>query len=211
MAIFAQLHFDGDLTDTAGNTWTASGGAAVSTAPKKAGTGSLYIPSGGQLYTPMNTALSLYNKSFEIVFSLCPTAAVSYGQVLRVENDAGTGYSYVISASADGATLNFLASSSGNDWDKLSLSLGSVTLNAWNTYKITRDRDTGVYSSYKNGSFVATVTVEGDFAAGAGSKLRIGAAYNGSYSFTGAYIDEITITDPEATITIRPQAMTGGM
>ena len=48
-------------------------------------------------------------------------------------------------------------------------------------------------------------------AAGTGSKLRIGAAYNSSYSFTGAYIDQITIADPEATIVIRPQSMTGGM
>ena len=37
------LHFDGNLTDESGKTWTAYGGAATSTAQKKFGTHALYL------------------------------------------------------------------------------------------------------------------------------------------------------------------------
>ena len=47
------LHFDGNLTDEAGNTWTATGGATISSAWSKFGGSSLYIPAGGALYIAM--------------------------------------------------------------------------------------------------------------------------------------------------------------
>lgn len=53
------LHLDSDLTDESGKTWTASGGAAISTAQSKFGAGSLHAPTGSKCQSESSTDFSI--------------------------------------------------------------------------------------------------------------------------------------------------------
>ena len=183
------LHFNGNITDESGKVWTAVNGAATSTAQSKFGGSSLYLNGSGEYLTCSDsTDFDFGAGDFTVDWWDYRLNAIN-GQCVLSRTSSGH-CPYVIGYT-DGSSILFYASSDGGSWDIASgLSCGSVILNEWTHYAVTRHN--GTFYTFQNGILIATKDSSTAIPAG-GATIYMG-TYEGGYFFNG-YIDEFRISN----------------
>ncbi len=184
------LHFDGNITDQKGKTWTAQGGAAPSAVQAKWGSGSLLCDGNGDyLSTPTNTDFNITGGDFTVEFWLylsdkdntdgntvvCVGNSSGYWQILVRSNNLNVN----IRNSADStfSTLNAPQTLVNNSWHHW----------AWT-------RASGVNRVFYDGTSLGlTGSLPSSFTQGSHAAY-IGANFNGGTSSTHGYIDDLRIT-----------------
>ena len=114
--------------------------------------GSGYFDGNGDyLTTTDNAAFQFAGGNFTIESWVYPTTA---SQMALNASGTSAGFTeYILS------TTNFLASTSGSNWDVSLTFTNALTANAWNHVALVRNGN--VYTAYKNGEVNGTVTVAG--------------------------------------------------
>ena len=180
------LHFDGNLTDESGKTWTAYGGAATSAAQKKFGSGALYLDSKGKyLSVSGGNDFDFANTDFSI-------DAWVYLTTTGVEHTLISKY---LSWATDNDFLFFITNS---NYPKIVFGSHSVTMTssialtsgAW--YHLAVTRNVNNWKLFVSGETVASATVSYAVTNNT-STARIGYSSSNDGQFLG-YIDEFRIS-----------------
>lgn len=189
------LHFNSELTDESGKTWTAAGHAAVSTAQQKFGAGSLYCDgTGDYIYTADHSDFNVGNGLFTI--SMWSRQSVSDTKCLFSKRANSSAYAYML-VFMFGGNYNFFASSNGSSWDLANgLSIGAISVNNWQYISISRDA-TNIYCAL-GGTITQTIATTASINVNS-SDFRIGAESDG-YSMNG-YVDEFIFKKGECLYT----------
>jgi hypothetical protein len=184
--LMSLLHFDGNLNDTNGRSWTAVNGATTSIAQSKFGNSSLYLNSSNQYLTTQNsTDFDFGNGDFTVDWWEYRTA--SSGAVFS--RDTGNVCSFVLGMVSGGKVAVYLSSARAS-WDiAAALSMGAVVTNAWTHYALVRKDNT--FYTFQSGLLINTLTSTASIAAGSGTPT-LGVYSNGSVYFPG-YIDEFRV------------------
>lgn len=195
-SVVSLLHFDGSngsttFTDQKGKSWSATGGAALSTARQKWGTASLLCDGAGDFIS------SASNSDFNITQSgdftvelwlnltdkdnsdgnaiLCVGAASGYWQLLIRSNV----FQINIRNSSGGAFSDLIAST-------------TLVNDTWEHFAWVRSGTT--YYLFRNGVQLSTTGSLPSTFTQATFPTYIGANYTGGASSTGGYIDDVRIT-----------------
>jgi hypothetical protein len=189
----ALLHFDGTngsttFTDVYPKTWTASNGAALSTAQAKFGPSSLLLASNAYISTPSIANLVMTTNDFTLEAQIYPTTLSGSEVIFGKQNSGGAqeGYTYF----ASGTGLQFFVGIGGT-YVGPSGAAGTLTLNTWQHIALVRQGST--FTSYINGVSVQTYSNAGTIG-DSGNPLAIGAAGSAGTSPFPGYIDEVKIS-----------------
>jgi hypothetical protein len=202
--VAALLHFDGVngstvITDNSKNNFaiTSSNGAVISTAQSKFGGSSIFFNgSNSYITTPSNVDFEFGSGDFTIEGWIYPTANVTNTYYTWISKTVGSGYGEFYFPQRNG-NLYIFFSYNGSSWGihgvNSGYTFGTLTINAWNNFAITRQGDT--IRSYLNGVAGSTFSLPTgqSLYATSGYGVGIGANNNGSEPVTG-YADEIRIT-----------------
>lgn len=177
----SSLDFNGSISDQGGITWTASGGATVSTTQKFEGTHSLYTPTGGFIKAT-NSNFATGAEDFSVEFYMYY---------------AGTGYSGVCSSLVTGSTNGFWIQPDfvgfGSNTTSTTISTsGYFVSNQWANYKLIRFNNVAYY--FVNGELKASGTVTTWSLAS--DSIAINSRYSNDAGYTGsqAYYDKFKFT-----------------
>lgn len=189
------LHFDGNFTDSSVNglTVTANGGAAISTAEKKFGSGSAYFTGSSSDYaTTPSTDGMVFGGDFTIE---AWTYWTGDGTESFVPIASCTGASDATGwlITSIGGAMHFLGSG-GSGWDVVAYATGvMIPQNQWSHIAVVRSGSS--VTLYIDGTAVASATSSIAIVAGDDFYLGHYPIYDGStpVSFTG-YIDGFRIT-----------------
>jgi hypothetical protein len=123
--------------------------------------GSAYNDGTGDYLTiATNANLTLGSSDFTIEFWYYPLAYSSGGELFSMASTGGTNRCYAMYTYNNDGTLGAYAGTGGTSWDIVSnLNMGKYVLNQWNHIAFTRSGST--FSSYLNGSRIATTTATG--------------------------------------------------
>lgn len=195
----ALLHFDGadgstTFTDQAGNIWTPSGGAQISTVQSKFGGSSGYFNgTNAAISAPAAAALNLAAGDWIIQFWFFPTALTSGNQsILDKDGVFGSSYpQYAIAINASGKLVGSIGTGNGTGNVQSISSPAAVGLNAWHFGAFQKAGNT--ISLWLDRTLQASAPVTGAMTDG-GKALLIGysAGQPASLRFNG-YIEELRI------------------
>lgn len=193
------LHGDGangstTITDNSPSpkTVTAFGSAQISTAQSKFGGASIaFDGSGDNLNASASTDFALGTSAFTVeLWAYRLTGAPSNATFLQLSN--GTDTLSPIFGFASGSSLQIYISSTGSSWDIASgQSLGTVQVNTWVHYALTRDGST--FRAFENGVVQSTWTSTASIYQAANA-VCVGLAQNSAIEFYKGYIDDLRIT-----------------
>lgn len=194
------LNFEGtngatSTTDASSNGYaiTFNGAAQISTAQKKFGSSSLYIPSAGDIRfsaEAMNVALT----DFTWEGWIYPTTASGDRHIFTGRVGGGVGNVLFRVFNGVLGVLIDLAPSSG--WNIIQQSAGSPTVNAWN--HVALDRYGSALSVYLNGTRTMNTTISGSISDSTTGGC-IGSDNSGDYSPSWVgYMDSIRFTNGES-------------
>lgn len=186
------MHFSGSngstvFRDNSQNNFplTSSNGAAISTAQSKFGGQSGYFDgTDDSVSVPNNSALDFGSGDFTIEYWEYRTSSDNNRTTLTRQNMS---YAPYFVGYAWNNTLAFYTGN-GSNYLVTGLSMGTIVLNQWRHYAVTRQGNT--WRTFENGTQIATTTNSSTVSAGTNSML-IGLGV-GTY-FQG-YIDELRIT-----------------
>jgi hypothetical protein len=187
------LHFSGSngsttFIDNSPNnfTVTAANGAAISTTQNKFGGASGYFDgSDDYINIPDNSVFDFGSGDFTIEYWEYRTSSDNNRTVMSRKNVTYT--PYMVGYAWNG-TLAFYASSNGSSWTIVDLKMGSIILNTWTHYAVTRQGNT--FRTFQNGTLIASTTSTDTFPAGS-SAVEIG---KWSIYYFAGYLDELRIT-----------------
>jgi hypothetical protein len=187
------LHFSGSngsttFIDNSPNnfTVTAANGAAISTTQNKFGGASGYFDgSDDYINIPDNSVFDFGSGDFTIEYWEYRTSSDNNRTVMSRKNVTYT--PYMVGYAWNG-TLAFYASSNGSSWTIVDLKMGSIILNTWTHYAVTRQGNT--FRTFQNGTLIASTTSTDTFPAGSSA---VGIGKWSIYYFAG-YLDELRIT-----------------
>ena len=176
------LHFDSDLTDATGKTWAVQGNAAIASAQKKFGAGSLLLDgTGDYIQTSESADFNFGTDPFTIDFWLF-TSNVSATSQLFMGNSNN---SFMIALNNSFSGIGFGRNNVAWDGDVPH----GMTNNTWNHIEFGRE-GTSAYI-FVNGTLLET------YAVGSTSYAVLGTTFIGglgaSYNFAG-YIDEFRVS-----------------
>jgi len=187
------LHFSGSngstvFIDNSLNNFaiTSSNGTAISTVQSKFGGSSGYFDgTDDYINIPDNSVFDFGSGDFTIEYWEYRTSSDNNRTVLSRKNVTYTPY---MMGYAYSGNVSFYASDNGSSWTIVDLSMGSLVLNTWTHYAVTRQGNT--FRTFKNGTLISSTTSTMTFPAGS-APVEIGKW--SVYYFQG-YIDELRIT-----------------
>lgn len=187
---------DGDTTTTDGSEYTQNqiitflGTSDISTDQAKYGNTSLHLTTDGYVTIADRPELDLTYRDFTIEWWEYRTSTSGNPTVIARNNAT---YSPWIAGKLSSGNNTFLVTHDGdgyNESEDLSMSMGSVDLNQWNHFAVSRKA--GKFRTFKNGVKVAEQTRDELYIRVSSDALQIGKAQNGNY-FEG-YLDGLSIT-----------------
>jgi hypothetical protein len=192
-------HFDTDITDATGTfTFTAEGGAGISTSHSKFGTGSLHLPSGSDLAIDNNSSLAFGTNDYTVE---CWLYAVNFGAggnfsvfSLNTDTPYGNPAFNVLALYSPGSTSDFQVANYLDGSNISTSNYGSV--NNW--YHIAMCRQgTSVYVAL-NGQVTGGITNGSNF-----TDINSARIHTDYYSEYGCeiYINEFRVTKGTALYT----------
>lgn len=177
------LHFDGNLTDENGRTWTPGGGAAASSTQSKFGGGALHLDGDGDwIETPASSDFT-FDGAFTVDFWIRLTSFIDYNAIFDTGNYA----------SSNGLLLqirnfNYNLSCFVNAQWKINAA-SPLTLNNWTHIAVQRDAS-NTLAVYVGGNLLQaasdTQTITSSLA------FKIGREYAGR--FTDMWVDEFRVS-----------------
>lgn len=188
---------------------TANGNAAISTAQKKFGTGSMVFDGDGDFYSAVDSAdFEMGAGDFTMDLWVYPTSVTGNAGIVGKGDSSAYG-SFLIYRGA--GTYYFFATSATGSWTICAISMGTATINTWTHLAIVRNGST--FTSYNNGVAQTTCSSSGTLLDDA-TALFIGKQYTGGVYFAG-YLDEVRISKGiarwTANFTPPTQAYAGGI
>lgn len=190
-SVVSLLWFNGDLTDQRGKSWSASGGAATSSAQSRFGGSSLRISGGGQQISTSKVSDFDFPQftQFCIDFWIYVTTRGSLHTLVGVSGGSTTG-AIILSMNSSGA-LVVDQSGIGN----VLSAAGNIPLNTWTHVAMSRDAANALRVFIGGVGVTGTVT-NADFSSSATSFI-VGQS-SGSPDF---YIDDFRVTKNAARFT----------
>jgi len=187
------MHFSGSngsttFIDNSSNnfTITSNNGAAISSAQSKFGGGSGYFDgTNDYINVPDNSVFDFGSGDFTIEYWEYRTSSDNTRTVLSRKNVTYTPY---MMGYANNGVVSFYASDNGSGWTIVDLSMGSLVLNTWTHYAVTRQGNT--FRTFRNGTQISSTTSTMTFPAGS-APVEIG---KWSVYYYQGYIDELRIT-----------------
>ena len=188
----ALLTFNQNLTDGAGNTWTADGGAAVSSAQYKFGGASLYLNGSRYIDTPDSNNF-YFTGDFTIDFWVY-RSATGTGSIWRLFGQSDASGS-VASRSVDAAFYldRLITDYCGASTCIQTFSTQTIPGNVWTHIAIVRSGDT--FMQFINGTMDGSITSAGFSINNATSVFTIGKLGLYPYEFMNGYIDEFRVSN----------------
>jgi hypothetical protein len=170
-------------TVAAQHTVTKVGSVSRSSTQAQFGTYSMYCSGAGQgLSFPNHADFDFGSGDWTVDYWIYPTT-VGKHHVIR---DTGSYPAYLIGE----ANNTFYASSTGSSWTPINnMNMSSETLNTWQHYAVVREGN--VWTTYKDGTRIATVTASGTLNNRNGA-LLIGAG-SSAFDYLG-YMDEVRLS-----------------
>ena len=183
----ALLHFDSDITDESGKTWTAPSGI-ITSAQTKFGSGSFFCDgSSDYILGPLDADFDFGSGTWTIDWWEYPLA----GTHLYFSRDSGGSSTYTAWGFINANSVYM--SSSGSSWAISGLSLGTATGYKWTHYALVRDVEK-VYT-FRNGTKIAEVALASSVVLLAGiNGPRFGIDRTGYSSYNGCF-DELRISN----------------
>ena len=187
---------DGDTTTTDGSQYTQNqiitflGTSDISSDQAKYGSTSLNLSTDGYVTVADRPELDLTFRDFTIEWWEYRTSSSGNATVIARNNDT---YSPWIAGKLVSGNNTFLATHDGdgyNESEDLNISMGSIDLNQWNHFAVSRQG--GKFRTFKNGVKVAEATRDELYIRVTSESLQIGKGQNGNY-FEG-YLDGLAIT-----------------
>lgn len=186
------MHFDGTngsttFTDNSvnGYSFSATGGAALSTSQLVFGTASVLF--NGFLSTSVTSPLDLQSGDFTIEFRFRPTSvAAGTATIFEIRDGSSNAMIYI---RRSGATLQFFCSLDGTTYAIQDTTAGTLTNNTW--HAICFERSGSTFTMYIDGAVAGTASNAGTLYYGSAPTLRIGGATG---AVAAGYHDELRIT-----------------
>lgn len=148
----------------------------------------MFNGSTGYLTVPNNAVFDFGAGDFTIEYWEYRTTNAQFKPV--ISRNVG-GYPAFLVGWSEAGSILFLSSSNGTSWNVSSgASMGSIILNSWTHYAVTRSGNT--FRTFQNGALISTFTSANAFPAGTGP-LLVG-AYNTPNFFYQGHLDDIRIT-----------------
>lgn len=194
--VVSLLHFEGangstTFTDQKGKTWTANGGAALSTAQTMWGAASLLCDGDGDyISAPASVDFSLTpSGDFTVEFWLYLTDKDNGdgNSVICVGNSAGY---WQILVRQSGITIN-TRNSTGGAFNDIFASQ-TLTNGVWRHYAWTRE--SGTNRVFYNGTQLSTSGNIASALTQGNNNIYVGANYNGGTTSLAGYLDDVRIT-----------------
>jgi YD repeat-containing protein len=190
------LHADTSLVDSSNRPkpMTAYDGAAVSTANKVSGKGSLYLPgnvgaAGGYLSTPAHADFVVGTQEFTVEAWVYPTELTGIRTISTRQQSNGAIFQFWLN---NGAPALRLRDSSGSQFTTYTGS--PIAAGVWSHLAVSRKA--GVLYFFVNGSLVSQAASTQNLTPGATDAFVIGASWSGTAyaNFFAGYIDEFRFT-----------------
>lgn len=187
---------DGDTTTTDGSEYTQNqiitflGTSDISSDQAKYGSTSLNLTTDGYVTIADRPELDLTFRDFTIEWWEYRTSSSGNPTVIARNDDT---YSPWIAGKLSNGNNTFLATHDGdgyNEAEDLNISMGSIDLNQWNHFAVSRKGQT--FRTYKNGTKVSEVNRPELYLRVSSNSIQIGKAQQGNF-FEG-YIDGLAIT-----------------
>lgn len=204
--VSALLHFEGTngsttITDQiAGNTWTAAGTAAISTAQSVFGSASLLVPGSGTsgISMPTNSkfdvALGDWTIEFRLRYNGTPQGAARVFQTRNGDVNAGIGVTF---SAAGVLQLDMSAGGAGHDM-LTSTTVMAISQSGWNAVIIQRRGN--MVEAYLNGEQTFRAPISGSVFYSSGDSIVIGGNVSSTSRSMNAYMDEFRFTKGVALI-----------
>ena len=187
------LHFDTNLTNNTNRSFDIIGNPQISNTRSKFNK-SLYLDGSSYLSTPITYDLNLSTGDFTIEWWEYRTNTTINLTALTFDTGTTSGtYDFILGRS-NGTNVLCYASSNNSSWNILNgLSLGAISLNQWAHYTLVRSGN--VFTTYKNGTKVATATSNLPINFGNLTELLIGNSLSSVNGVYVGYIDEVRISN----------------
>lgn len=187
------LHFDTDLTDASGHTWTSAGTVTVSDEQSKFGGKSLKL-SRGDIHSENSSDFTFDSNDFTIAGWIYPTSSS------RMSIFATQGTGIAMDIFYNGSSANLWLSSTGSGWGVIqsdgggaNSGIGTITINTNEWTHIAMVRKGNKVRSFVNGALNKEVTIADGVSVFNTTRFNIGVWDNGNhYKYTG-YMDEFII------------------
>ena len=201
-SIVSLLHFDGDLTDQKGITWTAGGNATATGTPSMFGSNALALDgSGDYIECPSEAWAAVFNGKHPFTAECwCNITANSHhNMIFNAVGHSSYGAGAIMLMISPSNQLQLYMSSDGSSWDMASTvtSTATVTDGVYSHVAMTYD-GTDTFKVWLDGAEAISVTSSATLYYSAGYKNRIGAQnYSGAPNPYEGLIDEFRLTAVE--------------
>lgn len=188
--VVALLHFDEDLTDETGKTWSARGSASLSDEQSVFGVKSLKTPNANSSITASHhTDFDFSDGDFTIEFWVYLISRTNYGVFISKRLTGSSHAPFLIQQGSGGIGTWFYASKMSGAWD-VNITGSSLPLATWVHLAFVRNGN--VFTGYINGNIAGSATVSGALLSNSNA-VSVGADGDNAYGING-YIDELRIT-----------------